>query len=81
MSTYKSFELFSGSESAYQSLNCLLCLHVCLLLYGLSGDGDQCMAAVIACGVSVCGSRAVLGEGIAEDKDTCTIVPLAAWHK
>lgn len=48
----------------------LLCLHVCLLLYGLCGAGDQCLAAISACGVSVCGSGAVLGEGFAKDNAT-----------
>lgn len=42
---------------------CFVC--VCLLLYGLCGDGDQFLAAVSACGVCVCGSGAVLGEGFA----------------
>lgn len=63
-----------------RSTVCLLSLHVCLQFYELCGDGDQCLAAVSARGVSVCGSRALLGEGFAWNNGIHTTVLLSAWH-
>lgn len=63
-----------------RSTVCLLSMHVCLQFYELCGDGDQCLAAVSARGVSVCGSRALLGEGFAWNNGIHTTVLLSAWH-